>query len=122
LLLANKAAEKKSKKIATLALGEEPTKAWGEEDVRGRCDPFLFCAWISQVLMRHSTLGRAYTELISSFSEAAQDHVNLADGLDAQVVNVLKLVEKRHEEAKKKVRGLIQPLLPHLTPCVYPSK
>jgi len=53
--------------------------------------------------MSHSTLGRAYTELINSFSESAQDHVNLADGLDAQVVNALKLVEKRHEEAKKKV-------------------
>jgi len=56
--------------------------------------------------MYHSTLGRAYTQLISSFSESAQDHVNLADGLDAQVVNALKLVEKRHEEAKKKVHAL----------------
>lgn len=56
--------------------------------------------------MRHSTLGRAYTELISSFSEAAQDHVNFADGLDAQVVNALKLVEKGHNEAKKKVHAL----------------
>ena len=53
--------------------------------------------------MHGSTLGRAYTELIDSFSESAQDHVNLADGLDAQVVNVLKMVEKRHEEVKKKV-------------------
>jgi len=61
--------------------------------------------WINQVLMHHSTLGRAYTQLIHSFSESAQDHINLADGLDAQVVNVLKLVEKRHEEAKKKVRA-----------------
>ena len=55
------------------------------------------------ILVHHSTLGRAYTELINSFSESAQDHVNLADGLDAQVVNVLKMMEKRHEEAKKKV-------------------
>lgn len=61
----------------------------------------------------HSTLGRAYTQLINSFSESAQDHVNLADGLDAQVVNVLKLVEKRHEEAKKKVRAhSVSPLPP----------
>lgn len=56
--------------------------------------------------MCRSTLGRAYTQLIDSFSESAQDHVNLADGLDAQVVNVLKLVEKRHDEAKKKVFAL----------------
>lgn len=58
---------------------------------------------ITLILKHRSTLGRAYTELINSFSESAQDHVNLADGLDAQVVNVLKMVEKRHEEAKKKV-------------------
>lgn len=56
--------------------------------------------------MRTSTLGRAYTELITSFSEAAQDHINFADGLDAQVVNALKLVEKGHDEAKKKVNPL----------------
>ena len=103
MLLANKAAEKKSRKIAALVLGEEPTKAWGEEDVRSRYDSPLFGPWINQVLMFRSTLGRAYTELVNSFSESAQDHVNLADGLDAQVVNALKLVEKRHEEAKKKV-------------------
>jgi len=65
-----------------------------------------FGPWITQVLTYHSTLGHAYTQLIHSFSESAQDHVNLADGLDAQVVNVLKLVEKRHEEAKKKVCAL----------------
>jgi hypothetical protein len=65
--------------------------------------------------MFHSTLGRAYTELINSFSESAQDHVNLADGLDAQVVNALKLVEKRHEEAKKKVPAFGQPLTRRLT-------
>jgi hypothetical protein len=53
--------------------------------------------------MCRSTMGRAYTELINSFSEAAQDHINFADGLDAQVVNSLKLVEKGHDEAKKKV-------------------
>ena len=95
--------EKKSRKIATLVLGEEPTKAWGEEDIRSRYGPLPFSPRINRVLTCHSTLGRVYTELINSFSESAQDHVNLADGLDAQVVNVLKLVEKRHEEAKKKV-------------------
>lgn len=92
-----------------LVLGEEPTKAWGEEDVRSRYDSLVFRPRIDQVLTCHSTLGRAYTQLIHSFSESAQDHVNLADGLEAQVVNVLKLVEKRHEEAKKKVRAFSTP-------------
>ena len=105
MLLANKAAEKKSKKIAALVLGEEPTKAWGENDVKTRCDQFLLTPWASQVLTRHSTIGRAYTELINSFSESARDHVNYADGLEAQVVNALKLTEKGHDEAKKKVRA-----------------
>jgi hypothetical protein len=50
LLLANKAAEKKSRKIAALVLGEEPTKAWGEEDVRSRCGQFLHCVCINRVL------------------------------------------------------------------------
>jgi formin-binding protein 1 len=36
LLLANKATEKKTKKIAALVLGEEPTKTWGEGDVKTR--------------------------------------------------------------------------------------
>lgn len=84
-------------------LGEEPTKAWGEGDVKSRYNPFFLDSWIGQSHVCRSTLGCAYAQLIDSFSEAAQDHVNLADGLDAQVVNVLKLVEKRHEEAKKKV-------------------
>ena len=112
MLLANKAAEKKSKKIAALVLGEEPTKAWGEEDVRSRYRLLLLGPRINKVLMSQSTLGRAYTQLIHSFSESAQDHVNLADGLDAQVVNVLKLMEKGHEEAKKKVPALSTTALP----------
>ena len=86
-------------------LGEEPTKAWGEEDVKSRYRLLLFSPWINQFLMYHSTLSHAYTQLLHSFSESAQDHINLADGLDTQVVAVFKLMEKRHEEAKKKVRG-----------------
>jgi hypothetical protein len=40
--------------------------------------------------------------------------------LEAQVVNVLKLVEKRHEEAKKKVHSLNATTLP--TPDICLSK
>jgi hypothetical protein len=75
-----------------------------------------------QRLTRHSTLGHAYTQLIASFSESAQDHVNLADGLDAQVVNTLKLVEKRHEDAKKKVRAPTATHFPYLTHDIPLSK
>ena len=95
-------------------LGEEPTKAWGEDDVKNRYDLLPSNPRINQFFMCHSTLGQAYTQLIHSFSESAQDHINLADGLDAQVVNVLKLMEKRHEEAKKKVRALCTATPTHL--------
>lgn len=47
LLLANKAGEKKSRKMAALVLGEEPTKTWGEEDVRNRCGSDPLCLWRS---------------------------------------------------------------------------
>lgn len=36
LVLANRAAEKKSRKISTLILGDEPTKAWGEDALKQR--------------------------------------------------------------------------------------
>lgn len=36
-------------------------------------------------------------------SNTAQDHVNLADALTTQVVDVLKAVERKEEELKKKV-------------------
>jgi site-specific recombinase len=36
--------------------------------------------------------------------ESSQDHMNLADALSTQVADVLKSVEKRNEDAKKKVR------------------
>lgn len=75
-----------------------------------------------QRLTRHSTLGNAYTQLIASFSESAQDHVNLADGLDTQVVNTLKLVEKRHEDAKKKVRAPTTTTFPDITHDIPLSK
>lgn len=82
--LARKAAEKKSKKDATVVVGSEPTKAWGED------------------VLQRSTLHNAYAQIISAMLESAQAHINLADSLTSQVVDVLKATERRHEEAKKK--------------------
>ena len=45
LLLANKAGEKKSRKMAVLVLGEEPTKAWGEGDVKNRYRSISLGLW-----------------------------------------------------------------------------
>lgn len=50
-----------------------------------------------------STLGSAYDALINSIADATQDHLNIADALSSQVVEVLRIVERRSDDAKKKV-------------------
>lgn len=62
-------------------------------------------------MTRCSTLDRAYSQLVSSIGEASQDHANLADSLNTQVVEALKSVEKRHEDAKKRQMQHFQKLL-----------
>ncbi|TFK86863.1 hypothetical protein K466DRAFT_663436 [Polyporus arcularius HHB13444] len=91
--LVKKAAEKKAKKMPALVVGSEPTKAWDEDTIR------------------KSTLDQAYTQLLSSMSDTAQDHMNLADTLNGQVIEPLKATERRHEEAKKKEMQYYQKLL-----------
>lgn len=44
-------------------------------------------------------------------SDTAQDHINLADTLNGQVIEPLKATERRHEEAKKKEMQYYQKLL-----------
>ena len=52
-----------------------------------------------------STLNSAYGELVESITNTAQDHVDVADALTTQVIEVLKVVERRNEDAQKKVRS-----------------
>ncbi|KAI0693453.1 hypothetical protein C8T65DRAFT_668088 [Cerioporus squamosus] len=92
-LLVKKAAEKKAKKMPALVVGNEPTKAWDEDTIR------------------KSTLDNAYSQLLSSMSDTAQDHINLADTLNGQVIESLKATERRHEEAKTKEMQYYQKLL-----------
>ncbi|KAG6889878.1 hypothetical protein C0995_013852 [Termitomyces sp. Mi166 len=87
--LHKKAGEKKYKMEAALAVGEHPTKAWDS----------------------NTSLISAYTELMDSMTNTAQDHVNLADSLTSQVVEVLRGVEKKNEEAKKTEMQFFQKLL-----------
>lgn len=58
-----------------------------------------------------STLEIAYSQIISAMLDAAQDHINLADSLNSQVVETLKATERRHEEAKRKQMQFFQKLL-----------
>lgn len=49
-----------------------------------------------------STLGTAYSQLVTAIGDSAQDHSNLADSLSTQVIEGLRASEKRHEDAKKR--------------------
>lgn len=54
-----------------------------------------------------STFDHAYSKLISSLESEAQDHLILADSLSSQVMEELKKLDRKHEEAKKKVSYLL---------------
>ncbi|EIW59085.1 uncharacterized protein TRAVEDRAFT_122627 [Trametes versicolor FP-101664 SS1] len=92
-LLAKKAADRKAKKIIALVVGGEPTKAWDESTPT------------------KSTLDKAYTQLIASLTASSQDHVNLADALTSQVIEPLKVTERKYEDSKKRETQHYQKLL-----------
>ncbi|KAI0357415.1 hypothetical protein OH77DRAFT_1450808 [Trametes cingulata] len=92
-LLAKKAAEKKAKKMPALVVGCEPTKAWDEST------------------LTKSTLNKAYTQLIAAISDSSQDHNNLADALTTQVIEPLRVAERKHDEVKRKEMQYYQKLL-----------
>ncbi|EJC97857.1 uncharacterized protein FOMMEDRAFT_114603 [Fomitiporia mediterranea MF3/22] len=92
-VLAKKAADRKSKRIASLVLGEEPSTGWGEDT------------------LRMSTLDKAYSQLVSSLDSTAQDHSTLSDSLITQVADATKVLEKKHEDMKTKQYQFYQKLL-----------
>ncbi|KAL4250780.1 hypothetical protein ABKN59_006093 [Abortiporus biennis] len=92
-LLAKKTAEKMSRKMAAIVVGSEPSKSWDENTIK------------------QSTLDKAFSQLMSSLVDTAQDHINLSEALGLQVVDALKATEKRHEEAKKRQMQYFQKLL-----------
>lgn len=51
-----------------------------------------------------STLNTAYDGIIQSMTNTAEDHVNVAEVLTSQVIDVLKALGRKNEETKKKVR------------------
>ena len=58
-----------------------------------------------------STVERAYSQLIASLSDSAQDHIDFADTLNSQVVEALRTTEKRHDEVHKRQMQYFQKLL-----------
>jgi hypothetical protein len=55
------------------------------------------------LLLLSSTLVEAYSEMITAMTNIGQDHIDLADALNSQVVDVLKTVERKSENLAKKV-------------------
>ena len=58
-----------------------------------------------------STLDKAYTQLLVSMSDTAQDHINLADAFNSQVIDPLKATERKHDDARKRQMQYYQKLL-----------
>ncbi|PPQ86318.1 hypothetical protein CVT25_005619 [Psilocybe cyanescens] len=91
--LVRKASEKKAKALSVYVFGNEPTKSWDSNT------------------LKQSTLDNAYEELIKSMSNTAQDHLNFADALTSQTIEILRILEKRNEDSKKKEMAFFQKLL-----------
>lgn len=53
----------------------------------------------------------AYSELIASILNSAQDHINLSDGWNSRVVEALRATERMHEDAKKRQMAQFQKFL-----------
>ncbi|KAF9049462.1 hypothetical protein BDZ89DRAFT_1088904 [Hymenopellis radicata] len=87
--LTKKAAEKKARMEASFILADEPTKAWDESALKQK----------------------AYDQIIESMSSTADDHLNVADALSSQVVDVLKVVTRTNDETKKKEMQFFQKLV-----------
>jgi hypothetical protein len=52
-----------------------------------------------------STLENAYSKIIASFVNSQQEHLNLADALNVQVVGVLTSLARKNEGYRKKARA-----------------
>ncbi|KAG1743309.1 uncharacterized protein EDB91DRAFT_1328561 [Suillus paluster] len=92
--LAKKANERKNKNALLLVVGDNPTKVCTESMNQQK-----------QVLINgsdHSTLNHAYSEILSSMSTSAQDHINLAEALTSQVTEHLKAIERRKRRLQEK--------------------
>jgi len=102
--LAKKASEKKNKHASFLAVGDNPTKTFKESGDQQKQVILVLTPQLLTTFRCHgSTLNHAYSEILSSMSNSAQDHIDLAEALTTQVTEPLKAIERRNGEYKKKV-------------------
>ncbi|KAI9465047.1 hypothetical protein BJY52DRAFT_1184087 [Lactarius psammicola] len=76
MTLAQKAVEKKNKKMALAVVGDEPSKQWNDDT------------------LVESTLENAYSKIIASCVNSQQEHLSLADALNVQVVGQVQFYQK----------------------------
>ncbi|KAF9236493.1 hypothetical protein BU15DRAFT_89110 [Melanogaster broomeanus] len=84
-LLAKKATERKTKLAASLVAGDGPTKPCTDSTIQ------------------QNTLVKAYTQIITSMSMTAEDHINLADTIAKRVTEPLRTLERLNDDLKKKL-------------------
>ncbi|KAG2343213.1 hypothetical protein BDR05DRAFT_982903 [Suillus weaverae] len=99
--LAKKANEKKNKNVPSVVVGDNPTKAC-TESMNQQKHVLSSYFWPGTHISDGSTLNHAYSEILSSMSTSAQDHINLAEALSSQITESLKAVERRNDDYKKK--------------------
>lgn len=101
-MLTRKASEKKSKAHSAFIFGKEPTKSWDGDALRQRfiSSMVVLVDFCTDLVI--STLNQAYEGIIQSMADTAQDHSAFSDDLTSQLIEVLKILEKRNEDAKKK--------------------
>ncbi|KAH9011660.1 hypothetical protein EDB85DRAFT_2076883 [Lactarius pseudohatsudake] len=93
MVLAQKAVEKKNKKMALAVVGDEPSEQWNDDT------------------LVESTLENAYSKIIASFVNSQQEHLSLADDLNVQVVGVLTSLARKNEGHRKKQAQFYQKVL-----------
>lgn len=93
MALAQKAVEKKNKKMALAVVGDEPSKQWNDDT------------------LVQSTLENSYSKIIASFVNSQQEHLSLADALNVQIVGVLTSLARKNESHRKKQAQFYQKVL-----------
>ena len=91
---------------SSLETNQARAGTWLRSLVKGELQIVFENQRIFNVNILFSTLNVAYDQIITSIVDSAQNHIKLADELNSQVVEVLKEVERKNEEAKKKVSQL----------------
>ncbi|KAG8891241.1 hypothetical protein FRB99_003754, partial [Tulasnella sp. 403] len=82
--IARRAAEKRAKSAIPRIVGEDPSKAYGDD------------------IQKRNTLEAAYAMLIEAYDTSAQDHASFSDALTNRMVQDLKILEQKKDATRRK--------------------